>query len=122
MKPKRYVDPSDVSAVIRDGQSATGAVTAAVASSQAGGVAIANQITRVTTSATAGDSLTLPRAYAGDMRIVFNKAAANSIDIFPYSGDKINALSADAAYALAVTKGVIFVCAVDGTWDTILTA
>jgi hypothetical protein len=79
-------------------------------------------VTRETVSAVAGDALTLPDAIAGEKRVVFNKAAANSIDIFPAVGDKINALAIDAAYALAVTKGVIFYCCVDGFWDTILTA
>jgi hypothetical protein len=42
--------------------------------------------------------------------------------IFPYPGDNINALAADAVYACAANKTVLFVCAVDGTWNTILTA
>lgn len=121
MKPRAHIDPSDIAGVIASEQSVENGVTAAVASTQAGGYLITKAVTRVTTSATAGDSLLLPSAVAGEKRVVFNKAA-NSIDIFPAVGDKINALSADAAYALAATKGVIFYCAVAGTWDTILTA
>jgi hypothetical protein len=37
-------------------------------------------------------------------------------------GDAINALSANAAFAMAANKAAEFVCAVDGTWNSILTA
>lgn len=119
--PKQYVDPSDVSAALFADSSVENAVTAAVASTQAGGYPITAAVTRVTTVGTTGDSLLLPAAVAGEKRTVFNKGA-NSMDVFPASGDAINALSADAAYAVAATKGVIFHCVVTGTWDTILTA
>lgn len=102
--------------------SADDAVTASTSSDQAGGTPVTQQITRVTTVGTAGDSLTLPAALAGDVRIVKNGAAANSMDVFPATGESINALSANAAYALAATKAAIFFCSVDGRWDTILTA
>jgi hypothetical protein len=121
-KPRTNIDPSDFASVMSDMQSVDNAVTAAVGSTQATGYAVTKAVTRVTVSAVAGDALTLPDAIAGEKRVVFNKAAANSIDIFPAVGDKINALAIDAAYALAVTKGVIFYCCVDGFWDTILTA
>lgn len=122
MKPRTSIDPSDFAGFLADENSVENGVTAAVASTQAGGYLITKAVTRVTVSGTAGDSLLLPAAVAGERRVVFNKAAANSIDIFPGVGDNINALADDAAYALAATKGVIFYCAVDGTWDTILTA
>lgn len=122
MKAYRDLDPSDFGSAMKGLTGAVSGVTAATASNQAGGYPITKAITRVTTAASAGDSLLLPAAKAGDTRIVFNKAAANSIDIFPNVGDNINALSDDAAYALAATKGVMFVCAVNGTWDTLLTA
>lgn len=121
MQPRTYIDPSDVESVIRQQQSTDNGVTASTDSNQADGYAITAAITRVTTVGTTGDSLVLPEALAGDSRIVFNKGA-NSMDVFPASGDAINALSANAAYAVAATKGVLFVCAVDGKWDTLLTA
>lgn len=122
MKPRTSIDPSDFAGFLADENSVENGVTASTTSDQAGGYLITRQVTRVTTVGTAGDSLLLPAALAGELRIVFNKAAANSLDVFPGSGDAINALSANAAYALAATKGVIFYCAVAGTWDTILTA
>ena len=119
---KLFVDPSDISGAIADMSSVANAITATAGGGQADAVALTASFNRVTTVATAADSVKLPAAIAGARTAVFNKAAANSLNVFPSSGDKINALSADAAYALAATKGALFVCMVDGTWDTILTA
>ena len=119
---KLYTDPADVSSTISDGGSTANAITAAAGGGQANAVLLSSTYNRVTTVATAADSVKLPAAKAGSRFYVFNKAAANSLDVFPSTGDNINALAANAAYALAVTKGVGFYCMVDGTWDTILTA
>lgn len=119
---KTSVDPSDISGVIADMSSVQNAITAYAGGGQANAVQLSATFNRVTTVATAADSVKLPQAIAGSRVTVFNKAAANSLNIFPSTGDKIDALSANAAYALAATKGVQFTCMVNGTWDTILTA
>lgn len=102
-------------------RSADNGITAAAGGGQANATQLQYAMTRVTTVATIGDSVKLPKAKAGMERIVKN-AAANSMNVFPASGDAINALAADAAYAVAGTKVVTFYCMVDGTWDTDLTA
>lgn len=102
-------------------RSATSGLTANAGGGQANGTALAYAMNRVTTVATGGDSAKLPKAVAGKEVIVKN-AGANSMNVFPASGDAINALAADAAYAVAATKVVSFLCFVDGTWDTNLTA
>lgn len=119
---KLYTDPSDVSGVVSDFSSPHGAITANAGGGQANAVLLTATYNRVSTVAAAADSVKLPAAIAGSRVVVFNKAAANSLNIFPSTGDNINALAANAAYALAVTKGVEFICTVTGTWDTILTA
>jgi hypothetical protein len=122
-RPRGYADPSDISGILADEKSSANAVTAGTTQTIAGGTAITKRATRVTTVANSGDAVTLPLAYAGDRRTVMNKGGGNSLNVFPgVSTDKINALSAGAAYALASTKVVEFICAVDGTWDTLLTA
>jgi glycerophosphoryl diester phosphodiesterase len=74
----------------------------------------------VTTSANAGDALTLPIATVSDRRVVIN-AGANTLSIFPgVSSQNINALSNGAAYSLPAGGVVEFICAQYGTWDTIL--
>lgn len=94
---------------------------------QAGALLLVNQQNRITTVATAGDSLRLPPAIAGACVVVVNDAAANAANLWPSSaaqggvagGDKINALAANAAYSLTVASGVtIFYCFSNGTWRT----
>ncbi len=119
---RAFVDQSDVSGVIFNRDSTANAITARAGGGQSTAVLLTASYNRVTTVATAADSVKLPAAKAGSRVFVFNKAAANSLNVFPSTGDAINALSANAAYALAVTKGAEFLCMVDGTWDTILTA
>jgi hypothetical protein len=121
-KPRLYIDPSDVSGALRDTYSAQGAITATPGGTQATSLLVQATYNRVTVVATAGDAVKLPAAVAGAEITIFNKAAANSLNVFPGTGDAINALAANAAYALAATKGVTFVCCTTGFWDTILTA
>lgn len=93
-------------------------LTALAGGAQAG-TALTAGINRVTTVATAADSVQLPPAVPGRRVVVINAAAANSMNVFPQTGEIINALAANAGYAQAANKGVEFVCAVAGTWDTI---
>jgi hypothetical protein len=119
---KISADLSDVPGIIADRDSVTNGITAFATGGQASAVLLTASYNRVTTVGTAGDSVKLPAAVAGSRVFVFNKAASNSLNVFPSTGDKVNALSANAAYAVAATKGVQFLCMVNGTWDTILTA
>jgi hypothetical protein len=98
------------------------AVTASTGSTQATGYVVKAAVTRVTTVGTVGDALTLPKAVSGVSLVVINAAAANSMDVFPAVGDSINALAADAALAVAANKTVLFVCAVGGVWNAVVTA
>lgn len=102
--------------------SATDGLTALVGGAQAGTSVGDYAINRFTTVTSGSDSAQLPPAKAGRVRIVINAAAANALAVFPQSGQIINALSADASFSVAANKTAIFVCAVDGTWNTVLTA
>ena len=93
------------------------AVTAVAGGGQSTVATINATVTRVSTVATAGDSVTLPKAGSGLRYKVINKGA-NSLNVFPFSGDLINALSVNAAFALATTKSVEFICVAPGIWDT----
>lgn len=104
--------------------STTDGLTAHAGGGQALGVPITTVIMRFTTVATAGDSATLPPALVGMQITVFNMAAANSMNIFPAASDnsgaggKINALAANAAYALAANHVATFYCTTAGQWYT----
>lgn len=99
-------------------------VTASTTHTQAGGVSIGSVITRVTT-ASSNDALTLPVSAGGLVLTVIN-ASSSTIAIYPNAGgtgsETINALAANAAYTLATTKVVQFICTVPGQWHTLLSA
>lgn len=94
-------------------------VTATAGGGQSAVATITATTTRVATVATAGDSVTLPKAAPGLRYTIMNKAAANSMNVFPFLGDTINALSVNAAFALAATKSADFICTGAGQWDTL---
>ena len=90
---------------------------------------------RFTTVATTGDSAVLPGAGPG-LEFVIKNAGANSMNIFPAaasqggfpgngpnfpSGDAINALAVNTAFALAAGKSVRFFCVAPWTWETLPT-
>ena len=101
----------------------TNGITALAGGGQANAITFTKQVNRVTTVGTAADSVKLPKAVPGcQPLVVINAAAANSMNVFPASGDAVNALAADAAFAVAANKTVMFFCAVAGTWNTIVTA
>jgi len=92
-------------------------VTAVAGGGQSAKPTVSATVTRVTTVATTADSVTLPAAAPGLRYKVINKGA-NSLNVFPLSGDAINALGANTAFALAATKSVEFISAAAGIWDT----
>jgi hypothetical protein len=98
---------------------AGGGQAAAIADAAA---SITADIARITTVASAADSVALPAALKGRCVTVNNAAAANSMNVFPQVGDAINALGANAAFAMAANKSAEFTCAVAGQWHAVLTA
>lgn len=86
------------------------------------GLQLNYRISRVTTVGTGGDSVVLPPAKAGMSMTVINAAAANAMDVFPTIGESINALSANTALSVAANKTILFTCAVNGIWNSNLTA
>lgn len=102
--------------------SAANALTANPGGGQASALALTKGVNRITTVATAGDSVKLPQALAGRQVVVINAAASNAMDNFPASGDAINALAADTAISIVANTTVMFFCAVNGIWNSIVTA
>lgn len=101
---------------------ADNAITAFAGGGQASAVQLNYRISRVTTVGTAADSVKLPKAVAGMSMIVINAAAANAMTVYPATGEAINALSANTGLSVAANKVIEFVCAVNGTWNSNLTA
>lgn len=97
---------------------ATNGITAHAGGGQANATQLSSEINRVITVATIFDSVKLPSAIAGKRCIVINSAALNACNIYPKSGESINALSTNTAIPLTVGIKLTFDCAVDGTWNT----
>lgn len=101
--------------------SVTNGITAFATGGQANAVALTTPINTVSTCATAGDSVKLPTAAPGAVVFVKNNGAA-ALDVFPATGDLINALTANTAVRLAAPSATIFFCTVAGTWHAQLPA
>lgn len=112
--------------------STTDSITALAGGAQAG-TALTSAFNRVTTVASANDSVQLPACRnsgataqntIGTVIYVVNAAAANSMNVYPQTGDFINALSVNSAYAVAANKTVEFICGTAtisaGTWYSVL--
>lgn len=80
-------------------KSSQATITADAAGLQ-GGSPVTADLVEVSTSAGAGDSITLPAAIAGQSIIIINHGA-NSIDVYPASGDAIDEAAVNTARALA---------------------
>lgn len=118
-----YIDPGDVakatSELYRD---AANALTAKAGGGQSGATLCSADYNRFTTVASAADSALLPAATAGRDVVVINAAAANAMNVFPATGESINALSANTAISVPAGKVMRFFCAVNGTWNSMLGA
>src|SRR5450755_4268452 len=97
----RLADVGTVSAALSGGggYSSQDAVTASTTQTQAGGTKIVAAFTNVS-SANSSDAITLPQSAAG-MAITIVNSSGQTIGIFPFKGDTINAASKDAAVTAA---------------------
>lgn len=93
-------------------------LTAKAGGGQGGGPTINRMLNTVATVATAADSVTLPASFVGGQIAVVNRAAANSMNVFPAVGESINLLAANTAIAIAAGTMLIFYCSTAGTWFT----
>ncbi len=97
------------------------AVAAAGSNSQANSTLLSSTFSVVATVSATTRGVRLPAAAAGRVMIVKN-TATTQMNIYPASGDVINALSTNAAYDLVKAKMALFVAQDATTWHTILTA
>jgi hypothetical protein len=101
-------------------------ITAFASGGQASATQLTAVVNRVVTVATAADSVKLPattNVAAGQcIEITVTNAAANSLNVFPATGDAINALGANAAFAVAAGKTATFFCVNAGVWHSLLSA
>lgn len=92
-------------------------------------IPVSAQLINIGTVASGGDSLKLPFAVKGQVKILFN-STVTSCNIFGAIGtnrktgavDTINGVASTTAYALAGGKSAILFCPVNGAWAALLSA
>lgn len=94
----------------------------ALAGGAQAGTPIQSRYNRFVTVASAADSGQLLPALPGRVCFVKNAAAANSMNVFPQTGEVINALAANAAFGVVAGKSCEFYCITSGIWETNLSA
>lgn len=101
----------------------TNGITAFAGGGQGSAVPLTSMLNRITTVGSANDSVKLPpTTQPGLVIYVANAAAANSLNVFPATGDAINALAVNTAFAIAANKTATFISCVTGTWQAVLSA
>lgn len=95
----------------------TTGITAFATGGQASAVALTTELNNITTCATAGDSVKLPTAVAGAKVTVKNNGAA-AADVFPFTGDSIDALAVNLAVRLAVGSTITFFAKDTTVWES----
>ncbi len=95
-------------------------ITALAGGGQTGATPLAGQFNVIATVATAADSVLLPQIPqdGSSVAIWVKNNGANSANVFPQVGDTINALSANAALAVAATAKQIFVSVSGSNWQS----
>jgi hypothetical protein len=105
-------------------------LTAHAGGGQGSATALPAQINRITTVATAGDSVILPAQGSfptsggegpqtpGGLEVVVINAGANALAVFPGSGETINGGSANASVNVAAGGIATFYCPTPGAWQT----
>jgi hypothetical protein len=95
-------------------------IAANATNTQASGTPVASMLVNVT--AAANGSVTLPVSAPG-LEITVHNISANTVNVFPNAGgtgtEKINALSANAALAMATNTSTVFTCVTAGQWYTV---
>ena len=90
-------------------------ITAFAGGGQASAVELDRELNAILTVATVGDSVKLPSAQAGMVIHIVNKAA-NSVDVFPGTGDFLDVAAVNIAAALAGAAKISYRAIDDATW------
>lgn len=99
-------------------EGASNALTAHAGGTQAAALQLANQVNRVTTVATAADSVKLPASAAGLAIAVINNGA-NVMQVFGAGTDTINGVATATGVPQQPNSVVIYYSAVAGLWQAL---
>jgi hypothetical protein len=96
------------------GQSVEDAITASTTQTQVGGRKIVASFSNITV-ANNNDAVTLPQAIPG-ATITFVNSSGQTIQVFPFLGDKINVAAANAAVTVATATTSDYYCTAALQW------
>ena len=114
-------DPSVAAA--GGGRSYTGTATARAGGGRANATKLTAAINRITTCATAADSVAIPPSVGGQVIYVANAtAAAAQVFADPATSDTINGVAAATGVSLAAGKTANFTSPAPGVWVMLLSA
>lgn len=98
-------------------QSAQDNVTAHAGGGQSSAFQVTSQVNRVTTVATAGDSIKLPASING-LVVLLDNRGANSCQVFGSGTDTINGIATAVGVSQGANSIVQYVCTSAGKWET----
>ena len=102
-------------------ESATDNITAHAGGGQANATPLTALMNRVTTVATAADSVALPVSASG-LTITVTNASSAAMQVFGQSPDTINAVATGTGISLAAGKTANYCCYTAGAWHQLLSA
>lgn len=118
----RLIDGNDLNAAFgAAGLSQETGVTAFASGGKANATPVTGANIKVSTVATAADSILLPPAKAG-LRLAIRNSGAASMQVFGQGIDTINAVATATGVAQANGVSALYFCPVDGEWFRILSA
>lgn len=98
-------------------ESAASGLTAAAGGTQAAALALTAEVNRVTTVATAADSVKLPPSAPGLTILVINQGA-NPMQVFGAGTDTIDAVATATGVSQMPNSVVMYICAAAGLWQS----
>jgi hypothetical protein len=114
--PYKYLDPSDIAGKLGGSDAAN--LKPRIGGGQSIKPTVYTGITRVAAIATAGDSLTLPKAYRGGQCAIYNRDPTLALTVFPLKGDRFNGGTPDLPYTILSHTMATFICVAPGNWNT----
>ncbi len=90
-------------------------LTAHAGGGQANALALSAAMNRVTTVATAADSVALPASVAG-MEVYVRNDGANAMQVFGTGTDTVNGVAAATGVSLAAAASATYRCVTTGAW------
>lgn len=96
-------------------ESAIDAQTAHAGGGQTNALRLTNEMNRITTVATAGDSVMLPPSAPG-LTIILENAGSNPMQVYGYGTDTINGVATATGVSQMQGSVVIYTCYASGAW------